>query len=250
MPKGVDVLVENGFATIDFVDRGTHRAGLRALLDHTPSELIKKDTRGGPRVRYTVPVGNALAAGLVDVPVDALAAGDTGFAAASVKADPNANPGEFHQPIHTVDGHAFVGGRDDVNGHITGPLRPNKPVAQAVDRPTVAATTAVDLQAHVKAGSPQPSDYAPVKGREGGAPRYQATIASVVQDPAAPEATPVVAQAVVSPEPEQAAAQSYPDGEPSNDWKRAELDAYAKAVKKIDTTDLSSKAAVLKALAG
>lgn len=42
----------------------------------------------------------------------------------------------------------------------------------------------------------------------------------------------------------------YPDGETSEHWKRAELDAYASAVKGIDTTSLPSKPAVLDVLKG
>lgn len=41
---------------------------------------------------------------------------------------------------------------------------------------------------------------------------------------------------------------SYPDGEPDDAWRRPELDAYAKAVKGIDTADLPTKAAVLTAI--
>jgi hypothetical protein len=43
----------------------------------------------------------------------------------------------------------------------------------------------------------------------------------------------------------------YPDGEPNDDWTRPELDAYAQAVKGIDTTsksDFPTKAAVLAAI--
>lgn len=41
---------------------------------------------------------------------------------------------------------------------------------------------------------------------------------------------------------------SYPDGAPDDDWTRPELDAYAQAVRGIDTTDLPNKAAVLAAI--
>lgn len=43
-------------------------------------------------------------------------------------------------------------------------------------------------------------------------------------------------------------ARQYPDGAPDDTWHRAELDAYAKAVKGIDTTELPNKAAVLAAI--
>lgn len=39
----------------------------------------------------------------------------------------------------------------------------------------------------------------------------------------------------------------YPDGEPNDDWRRPQLDAYA-AAHGIDTTDLPTKAAVLAAI--
>ena len=40
----------------------------------------------------------------------------------------------------------------------------------------------------------------------------------------------------------------YPDGDPSEDWTRPQLDAYAADVRDIDTTGLPKKAAVLDAL--
>lgn len=40
----------------------------------------------------------------------------------------------------------------------------------------------------------------------------------------------------------------YPDGDPTADWTRAELDAYALDVKHIDTTHEPNKAAVLAAI--
>lgn len=66
MPAGVEVLVENGFATIDFVDPKLKGHGLTALLEHTPPEFIETLTRTGPRRLYRVPEGNARAAGLID----------------------------------------------------------------------------------------------------------------------------------------------------------------------------------------
>jgi|UPI0002DB7C99 hypothetical protein len=46
-------------------------------------------------------------------------------------------------------------------------------------------------------------------------------------------------------------ARDYPDGEPRDDWTRPELDAYAQAVKRLDTSsksDFPTKAAVLAAI--
>lgn len=65
MPAGVDVAVEDGFATIEFVDRSLRGPGLAKLLAvGTPPELIEKVTL--PRLAYIVPEGNARLAGLLD----------------------------------------------------------------------------------------------------------------------------------------------------------------------------------------
>ncbi|WP_454232033.1 hypothetical protein [Mycolicibacterium fortuitum] len=65
MPAGVDVVVEDGFATIEFVDRSLRGPGLAKLLEvGTPPELIEKVTL--PRLAYIVPEGNARLAGLLD----------------------------------------------------------------------------------------------------------------------------------------------------------------------------------------
>lgn len=66
MPEGVDVAVEGGFATIEFVDKTRRGPGLAALLAVGGPELIEKVTR--PRLAYIVPEGNARAAGLLDSP--------------------------------------------------------------------------------------------------------------------------------------------------------------------------------------
>lgn len=65
MPAGVDVVVEDGFATIEFVDRSLRGPSLAKLLEvGTPPELIEKVTL--PRLAYIVPEGNARLAGLLD----------------------------------------------------------------------------------------------------------------------------------------------------------------------------------------
>lgn len=65
MPAGVDVVVEDGFAAIEFVDPSLRGPGLGKLLAvGTPPELIEKVTR--PRLAYIVPEGDARVAGLLD----------------------------------------------------------------------------------------------------------------------------------------------------------------------------------------
>lgn len=219
MPEGVEVLVENGFATIDFVDRSKFAAGLSALLAHTPHGLIQKLTRSGPRTQYQVPEGNAREAGLLDSAslVSTLPDRvDLVHGARLADADPNAfGEDHWHHPQNGVDGHAYVSDRDGDNGHIRGPLRPNKPVSDAPSVPAGASIGAADLQKLVKEHTPKP---VAVSG----------------------------AAVTVSPTP---VPLDYPEGEPNDKWSRTELDAYAIAIKKMDTTDLPNKSAVLKAIA-
>jgi hypothetical protein len=66
MPAGVEVFVEDGFATIDFTDREKRAEGFAKLLEKTPPGLIQTVTRSGPRRQYRVPEGNAREAGLLD----------------------------------------------------------------------------------------------------------------------------------------------------------------------------------------
>ncbi|MHC9292050.1 hypothetical protein ACRCUN_06255 [Mycobacterium sp. LTG2003] len=154
MPEGVDVVVEDGFATIDFVDKSKRGPGLAKLLEvGTPPDAIEKVTR--PRVLYTVPEGNAREAGLLD------------------EADiPDAIAGTTEIP----------------------------------DGDPVPAPTFVE-------GGPLPDGSVPVLSTSG----------------------------------EDVLPKAWPDGEPSDEWKRPELDAYAKS-KGIDPSALPNKDAVLDAI--
>lgn len=66
MPKGVEVLVDDGFATIDFTDRALRGPGLARLIAVGGPETIETLTLTGPRRLYRVPEGNAREAGLLD----------------------------------------------------------------------------------------------------------------------------------------------------------------------------------------
>lgn len=71
MPAGVSVVIENGFATIDFVDPKLKGPGLSKLLKVTPPELVMKRTGVGPRAAvYVVPESYARLAGLHDEPAE------------------------------------------------------------------------------------------------------------------------------------------------------------------------------------
>lgn len=136
VPAGINVLIENGFATLDFVDTSIRGTSLAALVTHTPAGLIEKMTRSGPRVQYRVPEGNARAAGLVDGSTSVSSMPDRDdlqFAQKLVDADPNAAGADqgWHQMIPTVAEDARVAGRDGAQARIEGPLRPNRPTVTA-----------------------------------------------------------------------------------------------------------------------
>jgi hypothetical protein len=81
MPAGIEASIEDGFATLDFLDRSLVGPALEALRQ--AGSKVSKETRVGPRARYTMPEGDAIAAGLIDGATTMkpnLAYGDTGFA--------------------------------------------------------------------------------------------------------------------------------------------------------------------------
>lgn len=64
MPQGVDVVVDDGVALVDFRGPGTRGPGLAALI--AAGGRPRKVTRGGPRPRYEVAESAAKRAGLLD----------------------------------------------------------------------------------------------------------------------------------------------------------------------------------------
>lgn len=64
MPNGVEVLVEDGIASIEFVDPSLRGVGLTELFKHAPADQVHRLSR--PSVHYRVPVEYARAAGLLD----------------------------------------------------------------------------------------------------------------------------------------------------------------------------------------
>lgn len=67
MPKGVTVVVEDGFAELDFTDPALRGVALGKLIALGGPESIETDT-GGRRRTYRVPEGNAREVGLLDDP--------------------------------------------------------------------------------------------------------------------------------------------------------------------------------------
>lgn len=66
MPEGIIAEVDEGFATIDFVDRSLRGPGLQKLIEIGGGASVDVLTRSGPRKKYRVPEGNAREAGLLD----------------------------------------------------------------------------------------------------------------------------------------------------------------------------------------
>lgn len=64
MPAGIEVVIDEGFASIDFIDRSLRGPALGRLVQSGCP--IDVDSRSGPRKVYIVPEGNAREAGLVD----------------------------------------------------------------------------------------------------------------------------------------------------------------------------------------
>lgn len=117
MPAGIIATVDNGWATIDFVDQSLRGQALADLVEIGGPGSIETITRDGPRRKYRVPEQFAQTAGLLDgdeVGRVHSAGQDTGAAAALVAADPNVNPGadnaNWHTPVaeHT-SANAYVG---------------------------------------------------------------------------------------------------------------------------------------------
>lgn len=65
MPEGISAAVEDGFATIEFLDLTLAGPALARLLEVGGPELIDVDT-GGARRSYIVPESIARDAGLID----------------------------------------------------------------------------------------------------------------------------------------------------------------------------------------
>lgn len=63
MTAGIEIVVENGMATIDFVDPAAKGPAMQKLVDAGAS--VEKLSHSGPRIRYRVREDVAKAAGLL-----------------------------------------------------------------------------------------------------------------------------------------------------------------------------------------
>jgi hypothetical protein len=66
MPAGIIATIEDGFATLDFVDKTLKGNALQRLIDIGGPRSIDIDTHSGRRYLYRVAEGNAREAGLLD----------------------------------------------------------------------------------------------------------------------------------------------------------------------------------------
>ena len=185
MPAGVEVVVDEGFATIDFVDPKLRGPALDKLLKIGGPETIEPLTRekGAERKLYRVPEGNAREAGLLDDD------GDVAAEVVHVAADGTETP-----LVPDADG--FVTLVSDGTGGGDGLLPP-----VVNDDPNSVPLTPLG-EANEPAAQGDNENLAP------------------------------------------AAPAEFPEGEPTTDWKLAELKAYA-STKGIDAHELRTKAEVL-----
>ncbi|UJQ86539.1 hypothetical protein SEA_PENGUINLOVER67_17 [Mycobacterium phage PenguinLover67] len=317
MPEGILATVDDGFATIDFVDPSLRGPALAQLVELGGAESIETLTRSGPRRQYRVPEGNAREVGLLDDSAEhprgavnfsaeeaalepeggvrgaftpGSAGTDTGAAAALKAANPNTNAGadaaDWHTPTaEYTSANKYVGTTSAAAERALAPQQftgagTSHGGSNAAETPTHA-----DVQARVKAfrianpkgeprGEAQP--HAPVQALntglkaqtsaladdpgarpdEGGAVRgvYSTPQSQRAEGQAAAgsrsevqsQASAGTAEAITPPDTEDVV--EYPQGEPTDKWRRDELDAYALKVKGLDTSSLDSKKAVLAAI--
>lgn len=319
MPTGIVATVDDGFATLDFVDTRLRGPGLQKLLDIGGPETIQTITRRGPRRQYKVPEGNAREAGLLDdqtrpprglnadgTPDNSaqtgaggfsgvtdsgvvdVGAGDTGPSLALKNADPNDGTSitgadgpaaggavDWHTPVSAyTSANKFVGKVPNANvlhnrsqvvtgtgtsvgSDLVHPLSHADLIAYVKENSvgfqrtegtrepvTPAAVVSNALGSQPAALGSDPGGFAPQPGE---APRHVE-----LNRPSAGPGTfsgpqaPVVAEN--RPTGTDGRPAGIPDGEPHEDWKRAELNAYAawKGFKAPEA--LATKAQVLAAI--
>ena len=273
MPAGIIATVDNGFATLDFVDKSLRGPALAELVEIGGPASIETITRDGPRRKYRVPAGNAQAAGLLDGDEvgDKWSAGrDTGAAAATKASDPNVNPGtdnaDWHTPVDQYTSankyvgkvpnatvlhnraQVYTGSADSVGGDMQHPPTHAEVIEHVKEakNPPTPGFAAPMARAAVVSGSLAEQDAALGSDPGGWGPQPESEAA-----PEAPASAPSDVQGGETPATEvttPAEAPAYPDGEPTVDWTRKQLDAYAADKLELDTTKLESKAAVLAAI--
>ena len=265
MPAGIEAVVEDGFATLDFIDRALVGPSLEKL--RLAGSKVTKETRVGPRARYTMPEGDAVAAGLIDgatTMVNALAYGDSGFAdtlqsvgnegsrpeaptsrnlyvGATPAADVMAVPG----PSTTVSG-SKPGGA--IIAPIHGSVKKYGDYSLPQPHEPGDCTHPGDGSGDIKDGV---IDYVEPTRIHSKAPKRPTKTTGVTMDAPPGESPTDNPPNAVWPTPmptaPPAASVEAPSGTPSSDWTNAEIEAYAKA-NSIDLDGATKKADMLAAI--
>lgn len=262
MPAGIEAVVEDGFATLDFVDRSLVGPSLEAL--RLAGSKVTKQTRVGPRAVYSMPEGDAVAAGLLDgttVRPDHLSYGDSGFAD-TLQSVGNAGA----RPEQPTSRNLYVGATKaaDVMA-VPGPsttVSGKKPTGRIVTPIHGSVKKYGDYslpQPHEPADCTHPGDGSGVAADgvidfveptriHSKAPKRPPTTESITMDvPDEGGVAPLPNRPDTQPAPVDPVG--VPAGAPDNTWTNAEIEAYAKD-NNIDLDGATKKADMLTVIEG
>ena len=274
MPAGIEAVVEDGFATLDFTDRALVGPSLEKL--RLAGSKVTKQTRMGPRARYTMPEGDAIAAGLIDgatTMVDALSYGDTGNAKALQDVGNAAGEDWARPEAPTSKGNTYVGSTPA--SEVMAIKGPSTSVKGKKPSGAVIAPLHGSIKKYGDYSLPQPHepgecghpgdgsgrisdgviDFVEPTTIHSKAPKRPPTVTSITMD-GQPEAAPAPGPDAVWPTPMPTVPPVAPDavtvpspaGTPTSEWTNAEIEAYAKA-NNIDLGGATKKADMLAVIA-
>lgn len=264
MPAGIEAVVEDGFATLDFIDRSLVGPALEAL--RLAGSKVTKETRVGPRARYTMPEGDAVAAGLLDgatVRPDSLSYGDSGFA------DTLQSVGnEGSRPEAPTSRNLYVGATPAADVMAV----PGPSTTVSGSKPTGRIVTPIhgSVKKYGDYSLPQPHepddcthpgdgsgvaadgviDYVEPTRIHSKAPKRPTTTTGITLDApgdATVDGENVGGGTTPSPPDPGFSVPTDPAGTPSSDWTNAEIESYAKA-NNIDLDGATKKADMLAAI--
>lgn len=263
MPAGIAVEVADGFAVIEFVDKAKRGPALDALIKFGGPATVEKLSRekGSNTPRYRVPEGNAREVGLLDDADDTLSNVTTygGTDATGIVLPEAPGGGLLHAPV--IRAGTYSGGHD--GGTVTAPA---DPVPSDIAAPTHAAIIEQVAEVQSTPVEPQGVEGGAYPAPEAGGAFIGMTGLQTAVAPSAPAEAPAEADAPAEPQEatggdggvvidsakdgDVAAAPAFPAGLPDEDWKRDEINAYAKS-KGVNTSDpkkYPNKAAALAAI--
>jgi len=270
MPAGIEVVIEDGFATLDFVDRTLVGPALEAL--RLAGSKVTKQTRTGPRAVYSMPEGDAVAAGLIDgsAIVDHLSYGDTGYAK-SLQDVGNAAGEDWARPeAPTSKGNTYVGSTPA--SEVMAIKGPSTSVSGSIPSGAVIAPLHGSIKKYGDYSLPQPHepsdcthpgdgsgdikdgviDFVEPTTIHSKAPKRPPKVTSQTMDgqpegnPTAPGETPNAVWPTPMPTVDPV-TEDAPSGTPNSNWTNAEIEAYAEA-NNIDLDGATKKADMLAAI--